>query len=190
MSDYLDILKKYLKNEKRIIHSLSVAEEIVKFAEIYDIDKEKAYFSALFHDIGHDLESETLIKYSNLYGHNPDIYEKRYPYLLHAYASCYIIKKEKLPHDKEILSAIEKHTIADVNMSMLDKLLYVMDFAEPKRNFPEAKVAYNLLKEDLDKAFYYVLKETILFLIKKDVVVHPKSVILLDKLIMEGKIYE
>ena len=48
--EYKNILKKRL-NEKRYIHSLCVADEAVRLAEMYGADKEKAYLAGLLHDI-------------------------------------------------------------------------------------------------------------------------------------------
>ena len=47
----LKILLKTRLNEKRYIHSLAVADEAKRLAELYGGDKEKAYLAGLLHDI-------------------------------------------------------------------------------------------------------------------------------------------
>ncbi|MBR4073387.1 MAG: HD domain-containing protein, partial [Clostridia bacterium] len=48
-AEYKKILKKNLK-ESRYIHSLAVADEALRLAEMYGADPQKAYLAGLLHD--------------------------------------------------------------------------------------------------------------------------------------------
>ena len=62
-------------------------------------------------------------------------------------------------------------------MTMLEKIVYIADYIEPRRNkasnLPEMrKLAY----EDLDEAMYQILKSTLLYLNKKGGKLEPITV--------------
>lgn len=179
-------IKKYLKNDKRINHSISTAKEMIKFADQYNVNKKYAKIAGLYHDIGKGLNNKQLMEFSKRYEHNPDKYERKNMNLLHPYASCYLLKKDNICSKTVVLKAIENHTIAKKNMSKLSKLLYVIDFSEPDRDYPEARIAYDILKNSLDDALFYVLKSTIGYILDKNSLVHPLSVNLYNELVMEG----
>ena len=51
-------------------------------------------------------------------------------------------------------------------MSTLEKIIFLADYIEPKRDFPQAKQAREIAKVNLDKAMFYVLDENIKNLIE------------------------
>lgn len=177
----------YGMKKKRREHSLSTAQTMLHFAKHYRVDTEKAFIVGVFHDIARDLSLEKIVEYSRLAGHEPDEYEETQPLNLHAYASRYIIEKENISHDNEILMAVEQHTYGAPNMSILAALLYVVDFAEPTRHFKEAKTAYSLLHENIEDALIYVVTQTWGFIAEEKRLIHPRSLELYNSLIVHHK---
>ena len=63
--------------------------------------------------------------------------------------------------DPEVLSAIACHTTGKPAMSLLDKILYVADYSEPRRDkAPNLPKLRRLAFEDLDEALYQILDST------------------------------
>ena len=77
---------------------------------------------------------------------------------------------------KCISHKIACHTTGKADMSVLDKIVYIADYIEPRRykadNLPQMrKLAY----EDLDKTMYEILKSTLEYLAKKGAVADPMT---------------
>ena len=78
-----------------------------------------------------------------------------------------ISKKNFFINDSEILEAIKYHTTGNDRMSKLAKLVYVSDKLEPLRPF-DTKPLTDKCIEDLDSGFIEVLKDKVMYSIKKD----------------------
>jgi HD superfamily phosphohydrolase YqeK len=61
-------------------------------------------------------------------------------------------------------------------MTLVDKLLFVADFAEPKRSYPEAAAVRKIAKQDLNQAVFEVARFKIANLLDKGLVVHPDTI--------------
>jgi GTPase len=96
-----------------------------------------------------------------------DAEQKALP-VLHAKYGAWLAENKYGIEDPEIISAIACHTTGKADMSVLDKIVYIADYIEPRRykadNLPQMrKLAY----EDLDKTMYEILKSTLEYLAKK-----------------------
>ena len=81
--------------------------------------------------------------------------EERDPSLLHAKLGAWMAEHKYGVDDPEILSAITCHTTGKPGMSLLDKILYVADYIEPRRSKAANLTAMRKLAFiDLDKADY------------------------------------
>jgi predicted HD superfamily hydrolase involved in NAD metabolism len=122
-----------------------------KIATKYEINKEKAYMVGLLHDISRELGidkiKELAIKFNNRDIIKIDELEKKLktPMLLHGAASSEILAEELGSMDNEILEAIYYHTLGGENISNLAKLIYIVDFCEPKRDYKEASLVRKIL---------------------------------------------
>ena len=61
-------------------------------------------------------------------------------------------------------------------MTLIDKILYVADFAEPKRHHAEAHSVRELAYQDLDKAVFETSRYKIEYLLAKGVLIHPHTI--------------
>ena len=77
--------------EKRMIHSLNVADCAVKLCEIYGCDKDKAYIAGILHDCAKYLDKEQVNYYVNKYNIVLDEFEKDSLALSHSIIGSYII---------------------------------------------------------------------------------------------------
>ncbi|WP_302272189.1 bis(5'-nucleosyl)-tetraphosphatase (symmetrical) YqeK [Brachyspira aalborgi] len=179
----IEYIKKYLPFREE--HIISTRELAVKIAEKYNIDICKTSIAALCHDLGKRYKDEEMKKI---------IFEcdnKKYPNyitgaLLHARVSSIIAQNEFNINDKEILSAIESHTVGHGNMSMLEKIIYVSDYLEPTRKIEIANKIREKIFIDFDSAFLEVVLESINFVLSKKQYLSNKTIELYNSLIIKN----
>lgn len=167
-----EILQKLEKelSPKRFLHSIGTAEYAKNLAARYGIDENKAYITGLLHDCAKCYSDDKLwqIIREKLHLDESEFISSK---TLHAPVSAYIAEKEYGITDKEILSAIRWHTIGKINMTLLEKIIFVSDKVETKtRGKDYLDNVRELLKNksDLDKAILICYKETIKSLVERN----------------------
>ncbi len=185
--DYIEIKDKLKKmiTEKRYEHSIGVAEFAKKVAYMYDYDVEKAYISGLLHDCARDMGIEELKRYASICNIEIGEIEVFHPLLLHAPVGACIAQKEFGINDREILRAISSHTVLNETPTLLDKIIYVSDLAEPGRGFEEAKKLRDIVFTNIDKAVIYAIDVSFKYLIHERKMIHPVSLAARNLLIKE-----
>lgn len=161
---------------KRYQHSLRVADKARELAIIYGVEPDKAYLAGLIHDYAKGIAGEDLIKLAEENDLITDPIEREIPYILHGPVGAYLLKKEKITIDKEILSAVRCHTLGEIGMTVLDKIIYVADMVEPGRNFTGLEYLSSVAANDLDKALLLCLDMAIINCINKSRLLHPQSI--------------
>ena len=160
------MLRKNMK-ESRYQHSLSTADLCVKLASVHHVDKRKAYFAGLLHDVCKFPDSDTskvLEEYLRYYdpGKLNGIYGA-----YHSWAAPYYLKEKLNFHDKDILNAIYHHTICN-SRDRLSMILYISDKREPLRGIDDdiietamkdLKKAYIALSSDVERYIKEVKNE-------------------------------
>lgn len=181
----LEIVAKQL-TDKRYKHTLGVTETAVHLAKKYNVDEKKAELAAIFHDYAKfrplDEMKQIIVEQnfdSNLLEFNPELW--------HAPVGAYLVEHEAGISDSEILSAIRYHTSGREKMTSLEKVIYVADYIEPGRNFPGVDEARKLAEKDLNKALFFAVKNTILFLMNKNQSVFPDTFRLYNDLVKKER---
>ncbi len=202
MKEIIEKIKDYLPfciSERRMSHTLAVAEEAKKLAEMYGIDGEKMYIAGLLHDITKEKklpeQLELCISFCEPWT-DDDI---KSPKIFHSVTGA-LVAKDKFPEavDDEILSAISCHTTGKPDMGLADKLLYLADYIEPTRTFPDCvelrNMFYSAEKFDishLNKIILTSFNMTLRMLIEDGEPIHPKTVAarnsILDKIERESE---
>jgi predicted HD superfamily hydrolase involved in NAD metabolism len=178
----LNIVKKQL-TDHRYQHTLGVMETAIALAEQYGADVKKAELAAIFHDYA-KFRPKDEMRQIILSGKFPQDLLQYNSELWHAPAGAYLAEKEAGISDKEVLDAIRYHTSGRPGMTLLEKIIYLADYIEPGRHFPGVEEVRTLAKEDLDTAFIQAVKNTILFLMKKNQPVYPESFQTYNDLVM------
>jgi predicted HD superfamily hydrolase involved in NAD metabolism len=171
-------IKAYLKNNltaEKYRHVLGVTSTALKLAKKNKTDADKTLLAALLHDSGKNYKKAKQ-KYLKILKKRLDKYERSIPALWHNKLGAIVARKEFNIKDREILNAIKKHSYADMNMSKLDKIIYVSDLIEPNRKFKGVEKIRKAAFKDLDKGFIYALKSKITYVFEKNAPVHPGSV--------------
>ena len=183
--ELLERIKNDLKNtlsEYRYNHSLRVAEESQKLAKHYNIDEQKAYLAGLVHDIAKEYSDEKNRQIIDKYNLSKDLLKVENKKNLHADIGS-IIAKKNYNLSNEICNAIKYHTFGDVNMNLLDIIVFVADKIEPGKNYEgieeERKMAYINIK----KSMIICIENKIKKLNKENKYISPKTMEVLKFLI-------
>lgn len=164
-------LRKHLKKKldpMRYEHSLSVSFTCMNLAMRYGYSLEKAELAGLMHDCGKRYTDEVILQ--KCMKHNIEVTADEYKALpvLHAKYGAWLAEHKYQITDPEILDAIGCHTTGRPNMTVMDKILYIADYIEPRRYKADnlTKVR-RLAYEDLDGAMYAILEGTLNYLKRK-----------------------
>ncbi len=175
ISQYRKTLKEKLSSS-RYEHSLSVSYMCVALAMTYGYDIKKAEIAGILHDCAKHFSDETLIEKCRERGIPLTPEEIRSPAVIHAKYGAWLAEHKYGVQDEDILSAIACHTTGKPDMSLLDKILYVADYIEPRRdkasNLPYIR---ELAFHDLDAAVYEISKGTLSYLKDNSVPVDPET---------------
>ena len=166
----IDKIKTYLKEnlkENRYEHTLGVVETAKELAKINGEDIKKAEIAALAHDVAKNMTIDSMRKI--IEDNNIELpYETlKTPELWHSIIAPIIGEEVFGIKDKDILNAMRWHTTGRENMTTLDKIIYMADMIEPRRNFPEVDKIRKITFEDLDSGFLMALNHTIKYLLSK-----------------------
>lgn len=179
------IVRKTL-SEKRYIHSCGVAKRAVELAKIYGEDEEKAKIIGIAHDIAKEMPKQEALKYAKENGIIFDEVEKFEPGLWHSKLGADIAKK-KFGFDSDMAQAILYHTTANINMNTMDKIIYIADKTEEGRTIIDLELARDISNKDLDEGVLYISKFAIEYSLKKDSLIHPDTVNVINGIIAKKR---
>ena len=121
----------------RTVHVASVLEECKSLSELFELsdgEKRDLYIAAMLHDITKCMYSDKQLVICKKYGIDSNI---SFP-VLHSYTGAYKAR-EMFPQyvNDAVFSAIMCHTTGKSDMTIVEKLLYLADYIEAKRTFPD-----------------------------------------------------
>ncbi|MDI6605286.1 MAG: bis(5'-nucleosyl)-tetraphosphatase (symmetrical) YqeK [Thermoanaerobacteraceae bacterium] len=167
---------KNLINTNRYKHSLGVMETALKLAKKYGADEKKAAIAGLLHDCAKNLTDEELLKLAvRFYIPLNDVLRHSVS-LLHGPVGACLLKEYFGIDDEDIKKAVALHTTGDINMSLLDKIIFLADYIEPGRNFDGVEVLRKAAEEDINKAVIMALNNTIISVVKRNMLLYEKTV--------------
>ena len=172
-------IEKYIKSKltpERYTHVLSVRELALDLAKRYGADLRKVNLAVLLHDCAKWMRTSKQYEAVASYKIQLDEVERHNPSLLHALIGVEFAVSHFDVDNPEILNAIRIHTTGSGKMTLIDKILYVADFAEPTRNHAEAHAVRELAYQDLNKAVFEVSRYKIEHLLAKGVLIHPHTI--------------
>ena len=169
----IDKIKKDLEtmlSPKRYAHTIGVMETALKLADCYGENREKVMIASLCHDIAKEL---TLDEMNRLTRHlKLDKVVRNSKSLLHGPAGA-VLAKKLYKVEKRIYNAIFYHTTGRLKMSLLEKIIFVADMAEPSRNFKDIEKLRSIMCENIDDAVVISASLTISFLIENNKPIYP-----------------
>lgn len=171
--------------ERGFAHSERTADTAAALALIHGEDPDLARSAGLVHDAARDFSDEELLARAESLNLDICPAERRRPYLLHAAIGSRLLKDLTGESDPRVASAVEKHTFGALGMTNLDKIVYLADMIEPRRDFTGVDEIRALAERDLDKAFAAGFKRQLIELIERDRVLHPRSLEVWNKIVTE-----
>ncbi len=161
-------LKKDLKKEmddSRFEHTMGVMYTCGALAMRYGYDLEKAMLAGLMHDCAKCMPNAKKLKMAEKHHLEITELERKNPFMLHAKLGAFLARKKYDIEDEEILNAIRWHTTGRPEMTLLDKIVYIADYIEPKRDkAPHLPMIRQKAFVDLDEALVMILRDTLGYL--------------------------
>ncbi len=169
----------------RYEHTLNVAGLAESLARRWGAPPDKARLAGLLHDMGRRFRPAELAEYA--VKRNLKVPERAKiialdPMLLHAYASEDLARREFFTDDKEILRAVRSHTLGDVKLTLLDRILYVADAASLDRTHASAAKTRKLAYSDLNAALRTCVREKLAHARSRGAWIHPLTLKLWNSL--------
>lgn len=141
----------------RYFHLKWTAEFAVKLAEKYNLKIKEAYQSGMAHDITKMWTKEEAFSFLKKYGFNEDNLPT---YKLHQTTAYFWLKDIYKYKNENVLNAILKHTSLDIELTLLDKILYVADKISKGRKWEGIEKIRELSFQNFDKAFSFIVSRS------------------------------
>lgn len=180
-----DLIEQVLTKE-RYEHSLRVAETAVQLAKRYDAPVEKVKLAAILHDYAKCMTEEEL---------RNEIYKYDLPTMLltynaelwHAPVGAMIMKHQYGIDDDDIIHAIYYHTTGRADMSLVEQIIFIADYIEPGRTHLGVEEVRDLAQRHLSQAIQRALRNTIIYLVNKNVTLYPDTFYAYNKFTVKGE---
>ncbi|MCD7828939.1 MAG: nicotinate (nicotinamide) nucleotide adenylyltransferase [Clostridiales bacterium] len=159
---------------KRLPHIRGTEEEAALLARRWGADETAARKAAILHDCTKYWNLEEQLQYCEKCGILLDQVERETLSLLHAKSGAEVARRV-FGMPEEICSSICWHTTGKADMTLLEKILYIADYAEPSRSYDWCRELRELVLEDLDAAVLYGLNVTVSHTRKKGQTIHYRT---------------
>ena len=160
--------------EDRFEHCIGVSKTAKKLAKLNQYDEDKAALAGFIHDYAKQVSVEEYREVIKTKGFDQDLLNWNRS-IWHGIVGTYFIQRDLKINDSEILTAVRRHTTADVEMTTLDKIVFMADYIEPGRSFPGVEEARKITYANLDQGVGYQLAHTLEFLIEKRNKIYPRT---------------
>ena len=159
---------------KRLAHIMGTEETAAALAERWGADVTNMRRAAILHDCTKYDSREEHLAICGRYGIPLDDLERSAEKLLHAKSGA-ALAKYVFGQDDEVFSAILYHTTGRADMTLPEKILYMADYIEPNRDFPEVAEMRALAFTDLDRAVLMGVELTIAEMTERGLPIHPNT---------------
>ncbi len=181
-TDIHEKLKKMMEDEL-YQHSQGVADTAKALAARYGADGNKAYLAGLVHDYAKGFPAEVLFEMAQQLSIPLDRVSRTEKRLLHGPVAAALLPRELGITDREIISAVAYHTTGRPEMALLEKVVYLADFIEPGRAFPGVEKLRRTAMQSLEEALLAAVEETICSVLKRGLMLHPRSILFRNSLL-------
>lgn len=165
-------------SEKRFKHCLGVADTCVQLAQVYGVDVQLARLTGILHDWDKNYNDQEIRQRVDELGMtvDPFVYEQL-PRVLHAQTAPVAIAREFPCVPATVLQAMDRHTVAALDMTPLDMVLYIADAIEPNRAYPEANdLRAKIGVVSLEELFFCIYEYWIMRMMERHMLLHPNTV--------------
>jgi len=181
-------IKKTL-NPKRLKHTMGVLDYSILLAEKYNEEIFPVKIGALFHDAYRNHKSNELLKIAKKNHLKITPEEKFNPILLHGRLAAYDLKKNypNLSEIDKIAEAVQYHTSGYLFDSNIGKIVFIADSLEKNRIYPGVEELRKLSMEDLNAAFFLILKGKVRLALEKNQIILKETLNAYNKNLINGE---
>ena len=163
-----------LHDEKRRPHVIGCSETAEALARRYGEDPVLARRAGILHDITKALGGEDQLRLCQRYQIELSELQRDNPKLLHAKTGA-AVARYVFGECEKLCSAIYWHTTGRKDMTLLEKIIYIADYMEPNRRFPDVDRLRELVWTDLDAGLAFGLELSIRQLQAAGRIIDPDS---------------
>lgn len=175
-------------SKKRFAHMEGVSDTAVRLARVYGVDEREARLAGILHDWDKGLDNDEIRAKAHdlsLEDHIGRWVIEHMPQVMHGATAAAELARTHPELPASVLSAIDKHTIASVEMSDLDKVIYIADALEPTRSFEEAPALRGLIGNvSLDELYFKVYQFWTEALVRSEGLLHPDTFAIWNEMVM------
>ena len=138
-------------SKKRFLHVLGVEDMARRIGErclpnkLYELSA-----AALLHDVAKEIPIEEQIAIISNCASKITAEELNAPQIIHSFTAPHVVLRDFPQYaTEEILSAVEKHTLGDADMSIFDEIIFIADYAEAGRSYESCIEVRNYLLDNL-----------------------------------------
>lgn len=168
-----DALKEYslrLHDEKRVPHAIGTSQYCKELALQFGADPVQAERAGILHDVTKALKPAQHFALCEHLHVDISPEQRDNPKLLHALTGA-AVAEHIFGECDAVVAAIRSHTTGTGQMSTLQKILYIADYAEPNRDFPGVEYLRGALEHSLEQAVLMGLEMTMQQLREKNAVI-------------------
>ncbi len=173
-SDEIIAKEKANMDDKRFQHCERVSKTAKQLARLNNYSENKAALAGFVHDYAKQVPVKEYRKVIETEDFDRDLLNWNRA-IWHGIVGTYFIKRDLKITDPEILQAVRRHTTADIEMTTLDKIVFMADFIEPGRNFPGVDQARKITYKNLNEGVGYQLAHTLEYLIEQRSKIYPRT---------------
>jgi predicted HD superfamily hydrolase involved in NAD metabolism len=162
--------------EKGAEHCARVAETAGELAAVYGVDVELARLAGMLHDWDRERKKHELLDAARSGGLALTPTDESVPYLLHARTGAAGIAEAFPGLPDEVVQAVARHTVAALDMTPLDEVIYLADMIEPARDYPgvdELRAAVGGVP--LSELFALGYQHSVMQLVRRRRRIHPET---------------
>ena len=136
----------------RYMHTIGVADEARRMAARFGVDESAAWLAGLLHDCAKGIPTAEQAATCDRLGVALDDETRRCPSVIHGFLGAHLARTRWGVTDEAILNAIRLHTVGGAGMTTLERIVFLADATEPRRDFAGVDAIRAAAQTDLDEA--------------------------------------
>jgi len=181
-------IKKEL-NPKRLKHTMGVFDYSVLLAEKHGEELQPVQIGALYHDAFRNHKKSELIQIAKKNRFQLTQEEMFNPVLLHGKLAANALRQKypNLLRLDEIAEAVQYHTSGYPFRSKIGTIVFIADSLEKNRIYPGVEALRKLSMEDLNAAFFSIIKGKIRLALEKKQLILRETINTYNQLMIHGE---
>lgn len=167
-------------SEKRLHHVEGVVAACERLASLYGGDVRKARLAGLLHDWDKGYDDPGIRARVEELGMEDELdpwVVRNMPQVLHGHTAARALSRQFPQIPEDVVQAIDRHTVAAVDMTKLDMIVYIADAVEEGRRFgriDELRAAVGTA--DLEELFFLTYEYWTFLLFERRKQLHPETI--------------